>query len=372
MTSVYTVLIAAGLSCLVTAVLAGLLVVAERYLVNYGQCTVDVNDGAEKFEVRGGNSLLMTLRNQGIYIPSACGGKGTCAYCKVKIPPDGGGGPVAPTEEPLLTEQELKDNWRISCQCKVREDVRLYIPEELLYVKEFEGVLERVRDLTHDIKELRIKLTEPPEIDFVAGQYIQLEAPPYAKNPESVFRAYSVSSNPSEKDHVELIVRLVPGGICTTYVFEHLKEGDPVRFTGPYGEFRLTDNDRPMVWIAGGSGMAPFWAMVRMMKEKGIERDTTYFFGAVQKRDMFYVEELRALEKELPWFHYKPALSGDLSGQEWDGETGLITEVVDRHIEDGKNLEGYLCGSPGMIDASIQVLRDKGIPESQIFYDKFA
>ena len=152
-----------------------------------------------------------------------------------------------------------------------------------------------------------------------------------------------------------------------------LKEGDEVTFTGPFGEFRLSDAaDREMVWIAGGSGMAPFWSLIRHMKQNNIRRKCTYFFGAVQKEDMFYLDELRELEGELDWFRFLPALSAPADGDDWQGETGLITEVVDRNVAgDGDRMEAYLCGSGGMIDAAIKVLKTKDIADEQTYYDKF-
>ena len=232
--------------------------------------------------------------------------------------------------------------------------------------------MESLIDLTHDIKQLRIKLVEPESIEFISGQYVQLRAPAYGDNPEPVYRAYSVSSSPNDKSAIELIIRKVPDGICTTYVFEHLKEGDEVFFNGPYGDFRLSENDKEMMWIAGGSGMAPFWSLVRYMDEEGIERPCTYFFGALQQRDLFFLDELAEFEKKHEWFKFLPALSKPDEGSEWDGESGLITEVVDKHMGDGKEKEGYLCGSPGMIDASVKVLTGNGMPEEQVYFDKFA
>ena len=364
-----TVLLATLVTAAISAVLAALLVLAERYLANYGTCTIDINQGAKRLDVEGGKPLLATLTDQQIFIPSACGGRGTCAYCKLKVLD--GGGPVGPTELTLLSDDEQKANVRISCQLKVRNDLAIEIPDELFKVRQFTGTVERIRDLTHDIKELRIRLVEPDTIDFTPGQYIQLEAPAYGDNPEPVYRAYSISSPPSDAHHVEMIIRLVPGGICTTWVFTLLKEGDTVRLNGPYGEFRLSDDpSKPMVWIAGGSGMAPFWSIVRHMREHHIERPCTYFFGAVAPRDLFLVDELKQLESELPGFRFVPALSG-AEADGWTGEKGLITEVVARHLTDGSNAEGYLCGSGGMIDASVKVLAAKGIPEARIYYDKF-
>ncbi len=364
------VLIAAGISCALTTLLAGLLLIAERRLINYGTCTIDINDGGRQLAIKGGQTLLASLKSDGIFVPSACGGRGTCAYCKLTVTE--GGGPVLATEEPLLTPEEIADDVRISCQVKVRNDLKIIIPAELFAIREYLGVVERITDLTYDIKELHIRLTDPDTLDFTAGHYIQLEAPAYKGNPEPVYRAYSMSNPPSSNGFVETIVRRVPGGICTTWVFEHLKEGDEVTLNGPYGEFSLSDTDRDMIWIAGGSGMSPFWSMIRHMIEAGIERKTTYFFGAVAKRDLFLVDELAELADEHPWFEFIPALSAPADGDEWTGETGLITEVVARHIPDGQGeLEAYLCGSAGMIDAACKVLLTKGLSEDRIFFDKF-
>ncbi|MFP4052881.1 MAG: NADH:ubiquinone reductase (Na(+)-transporting) subunit F [Phycisphaerae bacterium] len=370
MEAVTGVLLAALVACVLTLVLAALLLLAERYLANYGICSIDINNGEKKLEVTGGESLLASLKSNGIFIPSACGGRGTCAYCKVKV--FDGAGPVVPTEAPLLSAEEIESNVRISCQVKVRNDLAIEIPEELFRIKEFRGEVERITDLTHDIKELRIRLIEPETIDFRAGQYIQLQAPAYGDNPEPVYRAYSISSKPSDNRYIELMIRLVPGGICTTWVFEHLNEGDEVIFSGPYGEFELQPTDREMVWIAGGSGMAPFWSMIRHMKENDIRKKCTYFFGAVNPRDMFLTDELQALSGELEWFEYVPALSCESPPEDWEGDTGLITDVLDRRVHDGEEMEAYLCGSPGMIDAAAVVLKDKGITEEHTFYDKFA
>ena len=353
----------------VALALAALLLGAERVLVRCGECRIDVNAGRRELTVRGGQSLLAGLGGEGVFIPSACGGRGTCSYCKVKVL--SGGGPVAPTEEPLLTAEEIAADIRVSCQVKIRGDVAVEIPPELLDVREYRGRVERIVDLTHDIKQLFIRLADPPTIDFVPGQYVQLLAPTYPGSREPVYRAYSIANPVGDGRLVELIVRLVPGGICTTWVFEHLREGDAVTFTGPYGDFRLSDSDLPMVWIAGGSGMAPFWSIVRHMKDAGIARPVTYFFGAVAERDMFLVDELNALAADLPWFTFVPALSAPDSADAWTGETGWITEVVGRHVAPPSEAEAYLCGSGGMIRAAVSVLREHGISEERTFYDEF-
>ncbi len=370
MDAIVTVLLATAVASGLTTVLAALLLLAERALVNYGSCAIDINKGDRCLDVTGGQPLLTTLMQEEIFIPSACGGRGTCAYCKLQI--TDGGGMVTPTEEPLLTQEEIADNVRISCQVKVRNDMSVQIPEELFLVKQYRGRIERITDLTYDIKQLRIALLEPESIEFSPGQYIQLQAPAYKGNPEPVYRAYSMSSLPSDPGAVETIIRLVPGGICTTWVFNLLSEGDEVILSGPYGDFHLSDSDAEMIWIAGGSGMAPFWSMLRYMAETGIRRKCTYFFGAVGKRDLFLLDELHKLEAELDWFTFVAALSGQDTGDNGSFEAGLITEVVDRHIGDASQAEAYLCGSPGMIDAAVKVLRDKGVTEERTFYDKFA
>ncbi len=356
-------LVASGLA------LAGLLLLAERRLLNFGPCTIDINDGKKVLQVNGGNNLLAALAENDIFIPSACGGRGTCAYCKLKVLD--GGGTAGPIETPYLTQEEIKDQVRLSCQVRLRNDVRIRIPNHLFDIQRFRGRVEHKRSLTHDTVELRIALEKPSQIAFQAGQYIQLESEPY-RGREAVMRAYSISSPPSQKHAVETVIRLVPDGICTTWVFDVLKENDPVTFSGPYGDFYLSDTDRPCLFIAGGSGMAPIISMLRDMREKDNCRRVVFFFGALTRSDLFYVDELRQLEKERQWFRFVPALSNEPPDSGWEGERGLITEVIARCLPDTAEYEAYLCGSPGMIDASVKVLTARGIAESRIFYDKFA
>jgi len=261
---------------------------------------------------------------------------------------------------------------RLSCQMKVKKELQIGIPEELFSVRQFDAVATSIRDLTYDIKEVRLKLIEPKEIEFTAGQFIQFEVPPYELTNEPIYRAYSVSSDPVSKREIELEIRYVPNGICTTYVHRHLKVGDRVTINGPYGEFHLRDTSRDIIFIAGGSGMAPVKSILHDMVRTRSPRKATYFFGAKAVRDLFLVDEMKALETKLPSFRFIPALSSPAPDDKWGGERGLITEVVDRHIGDARNMEAYLCGSPLMIDACIVVLRKKGTPDSQIFYDKFA
>jgi len=365
----HQIFISVGFLCATGIVLAILLILAEKRILNYGICTIDINEGKKKIDINGGGSLLSGLAENGIYIPSACGGRGSCAYCKLKV--HSGGGAVGPVELPSLSKTEMENNVRLSCQVKVRGAMSISVPDELFSVRKFRGKVAGKRTLTHDIIELRMELVEPREINFTAGQYVQLESRKY-KGRESVNRAYSISSIPSEKGIVELMIRRVPEGICTTWVFDHLKEGDEISFSGPYGDFRLTDSGSPAIFIAGGSGMAPIWSILRDMKERGDSRKSAYFFGALTSADLFYTEELKKLERVTGTFSYIPALSGEKEGSGWTGERGLITDVVKRTLPDLAGYEAYLCGSPGMIDACVKVLTESGIPAERIFYDKFS
>jgi Na+-transporting NADH:ubiquinone oxidoreductase subunit F len=353
---------------LLAALLALIMVIADATIGNYGNIKITVNNEKE-FEVKGGRSLLSTLMQEGIFIPSACGGRSSCGLCKVKVLTETGG--YLPTELPWISEDERKQNIRLSCQLKCKTDIAIQIPEELFNVKEFRGRAEKIRNLTHDIKELTIRLEEPAEINIKAGQFIQLKVPEYELTEESVYRAYSAASLPSDKTKVELEIRLVPNGIATTWVHNYLKEGDTVIFNGPYGDFYLRDTERDIICIAGGSGMAPIKSIIMDMAEKGNMRNVKYFFGARSRRDLFLLDEMAELEKKLPNFRFIPALSQPLPEDNWTGETGIITDVVSKYLPGGDNTEAYLCGSPGMIDACVKVLKEKGVPEDKIYYDKF-
>ena len=355
--------------CALTGGLTILLLIAESVFANYGEVNIDVNKGEKTFKTRGGSSLLRTLSSQKLFLPSGCGGRGSCGTCKCKVLE--GGGPLLPTETPYLNDEERKTGIRLSCQLKVKNDIKIEVPEELLSIKEFETVIEKITDYTHDIKGLRFKLSEGETIKFRAGQFANLFSKPYDDVKEETSRAYSISSAPSDNRAIELVVRYVPNGMVTTYVFKHLHEGDRVKLIGPFGDFFLRDTDREIVCIAGGSGLAPIRSIILDMIDRGItNRKATFFFGAVSTRDLYYVEEFKAIEKQHPWFKFIPALSRDDSGHPY--ARGLITNVVADNYNDMKNIEAYLCGSPGMIDACEKMLTGKGMPKTQIFYDKFS
>ncbi|MBE0618529.1 MAG: 2Fe-2S iron-sulfur cluster binding domain-containing protein [Proteobacteria bacterium] len=361
---IWAILVLAGIG----AFLALLLVLAEKKFAMSGPVQLKINQG-EPEEVAGGESLLAVLKGKDIFIPSACGGRGSCGLCKVKIL--AGGGPLLPTETPHLSEKEIEDEIRLSCQVKVREDTAIEIPESLLEIEEYPVRVAALRRCTYDTKKVRLAFVGEHDFSFRAGQYVQLETPIYDGLPEPVYRAYSISSSPSEHAYVDLIVRRVPRGICTTFVHELVLEEDDLKINGPYGDFYLRETPAEAVFIAGGSGLAPFESILFQMAEGGVEKKVTLFFGAVARRDLYDLDLLREFEERLPGFSFVPALSRPAPEDEWEGETGLITEVVARHYDSMEGMEAYLCGSPGMIDACIKVLTDQGIAEDKIYFDKF-
>jgi len=343
------------------------LIVAERRLVNYGVCRVDINAGEKPLDVEGGQTLLASLYGNEVFIPSACGGQGTCGHCKIKVL--AGGGPVLPTEKPFLSRREIRTNVRLACQVKVREDMEVQIPEELLNVKLFSATVVSTRALTHDIKEIRFALDDPAEITQRAGQYVQIEAPS-ADGP--VYRAYSISSPEYDTGEVELNVRLIEGGIGSTYL-HNLETDDPVRFTGPYGEWKMAEGDDvELVCVGGGVGMAPMKDIVFSFFRRWPQRTCWLFFGCRTTKDIFYLKDFQALAAEHPGFHVIYALSDELGPEEsWDGETGFIHLSVDKYLTGHLKRQAFLCGPPPMIDAVTKVLHDKGLREDDIFWDKF-
>ncbi len=347
--------------------LAALLMVAERLLVNYGICKLDINAGERPLEVDGGQTLLSSLYANDIFIPSACGGKGSCGHCKITVA--AGGGPVLPTETPHLTRKEIRSNLRLACQVKIREDIYVRIPEELLNVKMYSSTVESVVDLTHDIREICLQLDDSAEISHRPGQYVQIQAPSL-NGP--VFRAYSISSPVYERDAVELVVRLVPDGIGSTYL-HNLNVGDTVNFTGPYGEFYLNEDPSvEIICVGGGCGMAPVKNIIYTLYERWPDRSCWLFFGCRTTQDVFYLKRFVELSEKHPNFHVVYALSDELGeGQKWDGETGFIHLSVDKYLEAGVRRQAFLCGPPPMIEAVIRVLEGKGVYPEDIFYDEF-
>jgi len=363
-----TILISVIIISALSGGLALLLVIAELLFANYGDCKININNEKE-ITIKGGSSLLTSLSEKSVFIPSACGGRGSCGFCKVKVLD--GGGPILPTEKPFLSDKEIKTNIRLSCQVKVKQNIKIEIPDELFNIKRFKAVVEKIVQHTYDIKELTFKLIEPEKIRFKAGQYVQLETPKYKGNNQKVSRAYSISSKPSDNNLIQLIIRKVPEGICTTYVHEYLKEGDTVYFVGPFGDFIIQDTQADMLFIAGGSGKAPIKSMVGYLQEKNSQRRLTYFFGARAIKDLYLGDLFLEYEKQLSDFTYVPVLSKPDETDRWDGKTGYIPAYLKEYLRDPKNTEAYLCGSPAMIEAVQKGLISLGISKEKIYYDSF-
>jgi Na+-transporting NADH:ubiquinone oxidoreductase subunit F len=351
------------------ALLALMLEVADYYMADYGESRIVINEEKD-LTVEGGRPLLSTLMEAGIFIPSGCGGKGTCALCRIKIPE--GGGPLLPTERPYLDEEERQANVRLSCQVKVRNDLRIEIPEELFRVKEFTVKVARIEDLTPAIKAVTLKILPPQEgITFKPGQYIQLKIPKYKRSKEPEYRAYSISSGSGDHHNIELVITKAPEGIVSTYVHAYMKEGEELTITGPFGEFYLRDSERDILFIATGSGLAPIKSILNQMEREQIQRKATLFFGARTRKDLYYYEELRELEKKIPDFSFMPTLSRATEEDKWEGEKGRVTGLIEKYVPEKAALDVYICGAPAMVESCFDLLKEKGIPEKRILFDTF-
>ena len=349
----------------VMVVIAIILIIIERLLGSKGDKMILINDETV-IPVKEDDTVLNLLTKHKIFIPSACGGKATCGFCKFRLVE--GGGDIKPTEEPFLSTEEREKGIRLSCQVKVKENLKIEIPKEMLNAKEYKTEVVYIEDLTYDIKLVRFKIKEGDKMVFKPGQYAQLKVPGI-----DIIRAYSIASHPKNPEEIELIIRQVPQGLATTFVHKALEVGDKIILTGPYGDFYLQEeSSRDMICIAGGSGKAPIRSILYYLKDQGMNRKVKYFFGAKSKRDLYYTDEFKQLSKEFPNFEYIPALSEPLPEDDWKGETGLITDVVDRHVGDLSEAEAYLCGSPGMIKACINVLNKHDIKKENVFFDNFS
>lgn len=358
-----TVLVVTALS----SILAFLLSMADKYIADYGEVQLTIND-EKLITVEGGNNLLSTLRDEKIFIPSACGGKGTCGYCKVRVLE--GGGPTLATELPWLSEEERAVNTRLSCQVKVKQDIKIAIPEELFNVREYQAEIISIIDVTDKIKHVRMKFLDDEHITFKPGQFIQLMAPKYDGNTEEVFRAYSIASSARDTGHLELFIGFT-GGIATTYVHKFLKVGDIVSINGPHGDFYYHDDDSDILLVAAGTGMAPIMSILYHMRDNNIKRKARFMFGARTPDDLFLIDELKKFEEELYDFKFLPTLSRVTDDMNWTGDVGRVNNSVDKYVEEGRNYTAYLCGNPMMIESMISSLTAKGIPEDKIYYDEF-
>ncbi len=345
----------------ILVVVAIILAITDRFLGSKGEKKIIINKNETVIPVNGDNTLLNFLSEKKIYIPSACGGKGTCGHCKVKV--INGGGNILPTEELLLSKAEKQDGIRLACQVKVKEDIEIELSQELLSVQEYKGKVVEIKDLTQKIKFVKVELPTP--IDFIPGQYAQIKVPGV-----EVFRAYSIASKPSDRNILEFLIRYMRKGVCTTYIHKALEVGDYLTITGPYGHFYLhEDSDKEIVCVARGSGMAPIRSIIYHLIDQGMPRKITYFYGGRTRKDLFLTEELFKISKKFPNFTYVPALSNP--DPDWTGEVGVITDVINRYYKALEHAEAYLCGSPRLIDPCAKVLRKNGMKDENIYYDKF-
>jgi len=396
----------------VIILLVFMLLFARAKLTPQGEVNLKVND--KEFKVQPGNTLLTTLSNQGIFLPSACGGGGTCAMCKCQVLE--GGGSILPTETGFFTRKEQQEQWRLGCQVKIREDMKIKIPEEVMGIKKWECEVISNHNVATFIKEFKVRLPEGENLDFKSGGYIQIDVPKVEvdfkkdieveeqfrdewnkfkmwdlkmKNTEETFRAYSMANHPAEGNIVMLNIRIatppwdrskgqfmkVNPGVCSSYIFSR-KPGDKVTISGPYGEFFIKDTDKEMVYIGGGAGMAPLRSHIfHLFHTLKTGRKVSYWYGARSKREIFYEEDFRKIEKKFPNFKFNIALSEPMPEDDWNGLTGFIHQVVyDKYLskhDEPEEIEYYLCGPPMMNDAVQKMLYDLGVPDEMVDFDDF-
>ncbi|MFL2631443.1 MAG: NADH:ubiquinone reductase (Na(+)-transporting) subunit F [Candidatus Marisimplicoccus sp.] len=414
----------------ITLLLVTMLLVAKDKLLPSGPVKLVIN-GEKDVEVSSGDTLLTTLGNNKIFLPSACGGGGTCVQCKCQVLE--GGGEILPTEEPHFTRKEISEGWRLGCQVKVKQDMKIEVPEEVFGIKKWQAKVKSNYNVASFIKEFVIEI--PEEMDYKAGGYIQIEIPECdinyqdiditshpqehpddpqkfkhewdnfnlwplnMKNDETVERAYSMASYPAEGKEIMLNVRIatppwdakkndwmsVNPGIASSYIFSK-KPGDTVTISGPYGEFFINDSDAEMLYVGGGAGMAPMRShLYELFRTIKTGRKVTFWYGGRSKRELFYVDHFRALEKDFPNFKFYIALSEPLEEDNWkvkdslegdgDGFVGFIHQVViDNYLsnhDSPEDIEVYFCGPPLMNQAVDKMAEDFGVPPENVRFDDF-
>ncbi len=332
--------------------------------------TVIVNDGERVFPAEEGRPLLFAAMAEKIFIPSACGGRASCGQCRVRVL---SGAPEYVTEErAILGAEEISRGVHLACQVKVREETRIELPDGYLQARQYGGRVAGIRDLARDMREVEVELLEPPRMTFRAGQYVQFLRPGSEGEPRPLYRAYSMASPPSGAARLTLLIARVPGGECTSYVFDRLRPGERVTVNGPFGVFHLRQSARPIIFVAGGSGIAPIRAIVADMAENRNSRPAAFFFSAHSAADLVYAEDFRSFERQLPHFTFVPVLSRPAAEDGWTGEKGGLPSALTRLLPGLDDHEAYLCGGPGLIDASINAMKAKGLRSELIFFDKFS
>jgi len=397
----------------VMLLLVGVLIYARMKLVPQGKVNININDD-KNLEVDPGSSLLTTLAVNGIFLPSACGGGGTCAMCRCQVLE--GGGSILATETGYFTRKEQQNHWRLGCQVKVRENLKIEVDPHIFGIKKWECEVVSNRNVATFIKEFVVKLPEGENLEFKSGGYIQVDVPPCEvdykrdiqvedeyrdewdkfkmwdlkmKNSEPVFRAYSMANQPAENNIIMLNIRIatppfdrktggfmkVNPGICSSYIFSR-KPGDKVMISGPYGEFFIKNTNREMMFIGGGAGMAPMRSHIfDQFRTKKTGRKATFWYGGRSLRELFYIDEFQEIEKKFPNFKFNIALSEPKKEDNWNGYTGFIHQVIiDNYLKqhpEPEEIEYYICGPPMMNQAVLKMLDDYGVPQEMIAFDDF-
>jgi len=392
--------------------LVGMLLYARKKLIPQGEVKLLINDEKE-ITVQPGSTLLSTLSEQKIYLPSACGGGGTCGMCKCKVLE--GGGDILPTEKPHFSRKEQLDHYRLGCQLKVRQDMKIEIPEEIFGIKKWECEVVSNTNVATFIKEFVVKLPEGENLNFRSGGYIQIDVPKCEidykdievikeyhedwdkmkiwdlkmKNPEPIYRAYSMANHPAEGNRIILNIRIatppfdrksggfkkVNPGICSSYIWS-LKPGDKVTISGPYGEFFIKETNKEMMFIGGGAGMAPMRSHIfDQFLTKNTHRKVTFWYGGRSLRELFYTDDFRKIEQEHDNFKFNIALSEPKPEDNWEGYVGFIHKVIyDNYLNnhpEPEEIEYYLCGPKLMIDSAVAMLDSLGVPPENIMFDDF-
>ncbi|MGL6161759.1 NADH:ubiquinone reductase (Na(+)-transporting) subunit F [Microbulbifer sp.] len=401
------IILGVAMFTVIVLALVAVILAARSRLVNTGNVNILVN-GEKTLTVPAGGKLLQTLAANNLFLASACGGGGSCAQCVCKV--TSGGGDMLPTEAAHFTPRDAKEGKRLSCQVAVKQDMEIEVPEEVFGVKQWECTVESNPNVATFIKELTLKLPEGENVDFRAGGYVQLEAPPHhvkfsdfdiekeyrgdwehfgffnleSKVTEPVVRAYSMANYPEEKGVVKFNIRIatppprtegVPPGQMSSYVFS-LKPGDKIRVYGPFGEFFAKETDAEMVFIGGGAGMAPMRSHIfDQLKRLNSKRRISFWYGARSLREMFYEDDYNGLQEEFDNFQWHVALSDPQPEDNWSGFTGFIHNVVyENYLKDHpapEDCEYYMCGPPMMNAAVINMLKELGVEDDNILLDDF-
>lgn len=401
---------------LVTLILVGMLLFAKAKLTPKGEVKVDINHGEKELITEPGSTLLATLGNNKIFLPSACGGKGSCGMCRCQV--ESGAGSILPTETGFFSYKQQHENWRLACQVKVKENIEMHIPEEVLGIKKWECEVVSNRNISTFLKEFVVKLPEGENLKFKSGGYIQIDVPAIdvdfktfdidekykadwermkmfdlkMHNPEATYRAYSMANSPAEGNIIMLNIRIatppfdkaingfanVNPGICSSYIFSR-KPGDKVSISGPYGEFFLRDTNNEMMFIGGGAGMAPMRSHIfNLFHTMHTDRKVSFWYGARALQEAPYVDEFNKIQEENPNFHWTLALDrpdpvADAAGVAY--KPGFVHQVIFENYlknhENPEDIEYYLCGPPMMISAVTKMLYDLGVPDENVMYDNF-